>query len=504
MKSPWKNRVSHEDNVVEATKTDNCLTIDETSQLIESNKTKNKKRSRTNVKTTTRNILDRVSSIFSTEKTTKHDSLLTSLVHNPDIKRFVERGSENLGFNCESESFKSNVSINADLEEEKLPEKKAKSEADEKESATFRRRFKSSISDVDACYPRRKRPVFPRVEIAISDVIDKHGNPIERHFEIADSVFFQSPLISADGNSCKCEDSIHNKFTETQWNAKVYWCGHDKEFSPIGVSKQDSKTPVGYVYNGIELDYTMLFARLEMPRDAYNKLITLSALKYLIRPTNEDSKCDSFPAEAFSGNRLLLPSISDAVQFCMYGRAFEELGQCLWYWGSCSVENAIEMLQDKKVGSFIVRNSRKASCPITMTIRTEKGINSVRIDFNAVNSSHFSFDPCCLHHEAEESKPYSLVRTALGYSDILGIPEILNLRGQNLAMTVDDPSGCSYFKINSPISYPIKIYHRATVQHLSRLALNQLHETWKNPKKVFELSIDPAQMDYLLKYPYPV
>ena len=42
-------------------------------------------------------------------------------------------------------------------------------------------------SDADVCFPRRHKPVFPYVEIAISDVVDKNGCPVERRFDIADA-----------------------------------------------------------------------------------------------------------------------------------------------------------------------------------------------------------------------------------------------------------------------------------------------------------------------------
>lgn len=461
-------------------------------------------------------MLDRMTSVFTTERMGKRESLLSSLVvqPQPDVvpNRYIGSrttgGKENPVFETEDLKVQLRVDLShlkhrkEDEEEaesglngrdssstmtsstEELPEKKPKNETTTTTTA-------NRPDDIDICFPNRNKPNFPRVEIVISDVLDEGASPIERHMEIADSVFYQSPALSAEGNLCSGADAIYDRNSGRRLHAPVQWCGCNKHHRNHQHRNKKHYSPV--------------LARMEMPRDAYNKLITWSALNYLVRPTNEDSKEECFPNEAYGGNRLLLPSIADAVRFCMYGRAFEELGQCLWYWGSCSVDTAVKMLQDKKVGSFLVRNSRQASCPITMTTRTEKGINSLRIEFDQkVVITSLSDDPCCLHHAAEEARVFSLVRTALSYSDLLASADPLRTQEEpphHLATPQQ-----SYLKMQSRILYPIKIYHRASIQHLSRLALNQVHGTWKEPDVRARLlrHMAPKQADYLLKYPYPV
>lgn len=142
-----------------------------------------------------------------------------------------------------------------------------------------------------------------------------------------------------------------------------------------------------------------------------------------------------------------------------------------------------------------------------MTLHTEKGINSVRIEFDAVNADRFPSRPCCLHHGAEQSRLFSIVRTALGYSDIIGAPDLPRPEPE-ASSPASNASGYSH-KVKSAISHPIKIYHRATMRHLCRLALNQRHGTWRDPqaiggKLVADGKIDAEQLGYLLKYPYPV
>ena len=153
--------------------------------------------------------------------------------------------------------------------------------------------------------------------------------------------FFSNNVISSDSNKYLQKEIVRDKNVEIISKSKILWCG-------------------GCRHRG-RSEYNRTFCKLEMPRDAYNKLVVYSVCKYVVRKTGEPVNYDLFPGEVFAGEKLLIPSISDAVKFALYGQAFEEIGQSLWYWGGCTMDDGSNMLRHKKTGSFIVRNSRQNS-----------------------------------------------------------------------------------------------------------------------------------------------
>merc|ERR1719376_1200556 len=274
---------------------------------------------------------------------------------------------------------------------------------------------------------------------------------------------------------------MRDKNIKIELNSKILWCGGGRHRS--GCSR------------------------------AFCKLVVYSVCKYAVRKTGEPSHYDVFPGEVFAGEKLLVPSIADAVKFALYGQAFEEIGQSLWYWGGCTMDNAADMLRHKKTGSFIVRNSRQNSCPVTLSIRVKKGINSMRIRFTASNAENFPTDACCFLHGAMQSNLFSLVKSVLSHSD--QVEESSSAPSNEKTTTSSSGSSSSILdKCDSEFcrdsekraSFPIKIYHRASLKHLCRLALNNEHKTWKNLKNSKTMShlMEKEALEYLHKYPYPI
>jgi len=429
------------------------------------------------------------------------DEVLTSLITEAKpsfINPSQFYGNENGGFDCSFEDLDMRMELveSCIFLKESSRNKKETSLNFEKSSVQPEcKRIKNSAteSSVRNIYSLNTDSKFPYIEIRISDVLNDDGNQITRRIKIADSSFLSNNFISSDGNRYSQKEIVRDKNVQIQFNSKILWCGGSRNRS----------------------GYSRTFGKLEMPRDAYNKLVVYSVCKYVVRKTGEPSYYDVFPGEVFAGEKLLIPSIADAVKFALYGQAFEEIGQSLWYWGGCTMDNGSNMLRHKKTGSFIVRNSRQNSCPVTLSIRVNKGINSIRIRFTASNAENFPSDACCFLHGAMQSNLFSLVKSVLSHSDKLEEASSAHSNGDLKTTASSSGSSSSILdKCDSEFccdsekkaSFPIKIYHRASLKHLCRLALNNEHKTWKNLEnsKTMSLLMNKETLEYLHKYPYPI
>merc|ERR1712183_337152 len=104
-------------------------------------------------------------------------------------------------------------------------------------------------------------------------------------------------------------------------------------------------------------------------------------------------------------------------------------------------------------------------------------------------------------------KLFSLVKSVLSYSNTVE-ETALSFSDEDLE-TTNSSSGssssilekCDEFCRDSEkkASFPIKIYHRASLKHLCRLALNKEYKTWKNheKRKTMSLIMNKETLDYL-------
>ena len=56
--------------------------------------------------------------------------------------------------------------------------------------------------------------------------------------------------------------------------------------------------------------------------------------------------------------------------------------ECGWYWQKLTWQDAIQLLQSCSIGTFIIRDSADRNYRFSLSVQTEKGPTSVRIDYN--------------------------------------------------------------------------------------------------------------------------
>ncbi|XP_030071048.1 suppressor of cytokine signaling 2 isoform X1 [Microcaecilia unicolor] len=156
--------------------------------------------------------------------------------------------------------------------------------------------------------------------------------------------------------------------------------------------------------------------------------------------------------------------------------AMDELRRSGWYWGSMSVNEAKELLQDAPAGTFLLRDSSHAEYLLTISVKTTAGPTNLRIEYQA---GKFRLDSIfCVRAKLKQFE--SVVRLVEYYvllsKDRKTESELL-------------PSRAVHFWLTRPLytSTP-------SLQHLCRLTVN------KYTRKICELPLPTRLKDYLTEY----
>ncbi|XP_026549595.1 suppressor of cytokine signaling 2 [Pseudonaja textilis] len=160
--------------------------------------------------------------------------------------------------------------------------------------------------------------------------------------------------------------------------------------------------------------------------------------------------------------------------------AMRELRCAGWYWGSMSVAEAKERLQDASEGTFLVRDSSHSEYLLTISVKTSVGPTNLRIEFQG---GKFRLDSViCIRSRLQQ------------FDSVVHLIEYYVLMCKDRRMVSEIPSnGTVHLYLNKPL------YHSTlSLQHQCRVAINRY------TSKIQELPLPTRLKEFLQEYRYRV
>jgi hypothetical protein len=151
-----------------------------------------------------------------------------------------------------------------------------------------------------------------------------------------------------------------------------------------------------------------------------------------------------------------------------------------WYWGEISKEDAHLMLESTAVGTFLLRDSTDACHLFTLCVRTESGVQNIRVNFSRGN---FKLD--------------SVFPDLPAFRSVVGLIEFyLDGDDKEFCITTEDDTE-ELVTLRNPLWHEVP-----SLQHLCRQVL--LRKVSYDPSKCSDLPIPQNLHDYLVDYCPPV
>ncbi|XP_035193092.1 suppressor of cytokine signaling 2 isoform X2 [Oxyura jamaicensis] len=157
--------------------------------------------------------------------------------------------------------------------------------------------------------------------------------------------------------------------------------------------------------------------------------------------------------------------------------AMEELRRAGWYWGSMSVAEAKERLQDAPEGTFLVRDSSHSEYLLTISVKTSAGPTNLRIEYQ---DGKFRLDSItCVRSRLKQ------------FNSVVHLIEYYVLMCKERTETPSN--GTVHLYLNKPL------YTSApSLQHRCRITIN------KCTNQIWELPLPTRLKEYLKEYRYQV
>ncbi|XP_071075602.1 suppressor of cytokine signaling 2 [Desmodus rotundus] len=161
-------------------------------------------------------------------------------------------------------------------------------------------------------------------------------------------------------------------------------------------------------------------------------------------------------------------------------KAWEELGQTGWYWGSMTVNEAKEKLKEAPEGTFLIRDSSHSDFLLTISVKTSAGPTNLRIEYQ---NGKFRLDSIvCVKSQLQQ---FDSVVHLIDY--------YVHMCREKWTNREAHQSGSLHLYLTTPlyISAP-------PLQHLCRLAIN------KCTRAVWELPLPKRLKGYLEEYKFHI
>ncbi|EOB06575.1 Suppressor of cytokine signaling 2, partial [Anas platyrhynchos] len=148
-----------------------------------------------------------------------------------------------------------------------------------------------------------------------------------------------------------------------------------------------------------------------------------------------------------------------------------------WYWGSMSVAEAKERLQDAPEGTFLVRDSSHSEYLLTISVKTSAGPTNLRIEYQ---DGKFRLDSItCVRSRLKQ------------FNSVVHLIEYYVLMCKDRTETPSN--GTVHLYLNKPL------YTSApSLQHRCRITIN------KCTNQIWELPLPTRLKEYLKEYRYQV
>ncbi|XP_054424577.1 suppressor of cytokine signaling 2-like [Pteronotus mesoamericanus] len=201
-------------------------------------------------------------------------------------------------------------------------------------------------------------------------------------------------------------------------------------------------------------------------------------LRSLERPGNGVERTRSRWGSAVSAEELSPRQLSPEA--ARLAKAWQELGETGWYWGSMTVSEAKEKLQEAPEGTFLIRDSSHSDFLLTISVKTSAGPTNLRIEYQ---DGKFRLDSIvCVKSQLKQFD--SAVHLIEYYVQMCKDKRV-------------DPeahrSGAVHLYLTKPL------YTSAPpLQHLCRLSIN------KCTSAVWELPLPTRLKDYLEEYKFQI
>lgn len=170
------------------------------------------------------------------------------------------------------------------------------------------------------------------------------------------------------------------------------------------------------------------------------------------------------------------------------GEVLDRLHTCGWYWGAITNTEAMRILKSKPCGTFLLRDSSHSRHYFTLSVRTSRGITSIRVLFER---GRFTLDN--LNTELRQSIPnFDCVLKLICYYVHLSN----NQDGRKLLAKPDknvEEDTCVVLR--KPLFREVP-----SLKHLCRRVIN----TTQLLRNVPRIKLPRTIESYLLKYPYPI
>ncbi|XP_076312171.1 suppressor of cytokine signaling 2-like isoform X1 [Tachypleus tridentatus] len=183
--------------------------------------------------------------------------------------------------------------------------------------------------------------------------------------------------------------------------------------------------------------------------------------------------------------------------FQRINRTIQKLKMCGYYYEGLSWQQASNLLQDKQVGTFLVRDSANPRFLFSVSVQTERGPTSIRIHYSR---GQFRLD--C---------PDSLVVRMPLFECVLQLVEYFVRLSQSIKA-----SFCVWLDDSGRRDIRVRLYkplykHVLSLQHLCRLTANKRLQaradpalgSWLADDSIDTLEIPKPVKAYLRDYPYP-
>ncbi|KAM6091534.1 suppressor of cytokine signaling 2-like isoform 2-T2 [Theristicus caerulescens] len=171
------------------------------------------------------------------------------------------------------------------------------------------------------------------------------------------------------------------------------------------------------------------------------------------------------------------PVAEESREAAQLAAAMEELRRAGWYWGSMTVAEAKERLQDAPEGTFLVRDSSHSEYLLTISVKTSAGPTNLRIEYQ---DGKFRLDSItCVRSRLKQ------------FNSVVHLIEYYVLMCKDRTETPSN--GTVHLYLNKPL------YTSApSLQHRCRITIN------KCTNQIWELPLPTRLKEYLKEYRYQV
>ncbi|KAL1488887.1 hypothetical protein ABEB36_014679 [Hypothenemus hampei] len=183
------------------------------------------------------------------------------------------------------------------------------------------------------------------------------------------------------------------------------------------------------------------------------------------------------------------------VQFQQLKDTVQALRRSGWFYEDITFEESHELLKNTKVGTFLVRNSSNPKFLYSLSVQTEKGPTSVRLQYN---NGYFKLD--AQPHLQKIMPAFPNVISLIQYY----VQEFERYSKKNMQVWVDDKG-----KWYSPIEIKQPLRKRdepPRLKHLACIAIHKaLNKSVKNtllPLPHKQLELPQSLVAYLREYPH--